>query len=121
APSAALADYLILWVDYALEQYVSGSLDERLRQLAHDPTRNAHYDTVTDRWSIDFDNGHCLVVGLHRQRPTPARGNPSALARRLIRVDGVAGWTVRLGVADAADVISAIRRTTSREESLLAY
>ena len=73
-----MADYLILWVDYALEQYlaldpdVSGSLDERLHQLAHDPTRNAHYDTVTDHWSIDFDNGHGLVGGQHRQRPTPA-------------------------------------------------
>jgi plasmid stabilization system protein ParE len=63
-----LADYLITWVDYALEQYlgldqhVSTQLNQQLRLLAQHPKSNAHYDPDTDRWTAEFDAGHGLVV-----------------------------------------------------------
>lgn len=63
-----MADYLIIWVDYAQEQFlaldqdVSTRLTERLRQLAADPKFDARYDSSTDRWSADFDSGNGLVV-----------------------------------------------------------
>lgn len=67
-PSDALADYLITWVDYALDQYlaldqtVSTQLDERLRLLARQPTGDALYDRATDHWSVEFDAGRGLVI-----------------------------------------------------------
>lgn len=73
-PSAALADYLVTWVDYATDQYlalnpqVRNPLDEQLRQLARDPTRDASYDRDTDHWSVDFDGGQGLVVYIANQQ-----------------------------------------------------
>lgn len=63
-----MADYLITWVDYALDQRLSleqpigTQLDERLRLIAQQPTRDAHYDQLTDHWTVEFDAGHGLVV-----------------------------------------------------------
>lgn len=69
-----MADDLIIWVDYATDQYLALSpdvrrhLDERLRQLAQDPTRDAFYDRDTDRWSVGCDNGQGLVVYIANQQ-----------------------------------------------------
>ena len=63
-----MSDYLITWVDHALEQYLSlaqqasTQLNERLHLLAQQPTNDAHYDPNTDHWTVDFDAGHGLVV-----------------------------------------------------------
>lgn len=63
-----MADYLIVWVDYAQEQYLSldegvaSRLTERVRALAADPRSDARYDARTDRWSADFDSGAGLIV-----------------------------------------------------------
>lgn len=66
--SAALAEYLISWVDYAVEQYrsldgnASNSLNERLRELAVNPTIGAHYDPGTDHWSATFNHGRGFIL-----------------------------------------------------------
>ena len=63
-----MADYLIIWVDHALQQYLalephaSTQVTEQLGQLARDPKTSAQYDAGTDRWSITFDSGRGLVV-----------------------------------------------------------
>ena len=63
-----MADYLIIWVDYAQDQYlaldpgISAQLDQRLRLLAADPKAGARYDIDTDRWSADFHAGQGLLV-----------------------------------------------------------
>lgn len=63
-----MADYLIVWVDYAQEQYLSLDQDvatrltERLRVLAADPKYEARYDTGTDRWSAHVDSEAGLIV-----------------------------------------------------------
>ena len=63
-----MADYLIIWVDYAKDQYLAldpdttARIDDRLRQLAADPTADAHYDPGTDRWSADFDAGNGFLL-----------------------------------------------------------
>ena len=63
-----MADYLIIWVDYAQDQYlsldpdISTPLDDRLRRLSADPKAGARYDASTDRWSADFDAGNGLLV-----------------------------------------------------------
>lgn len=63
-----MADYLILWVDYAQEQYLSLDEDtatrvnERLHLLAADPRLNTRYDDETDRWSAEFDSGAGLIL-----------------------------------------------------------
>ena len=63
-----MPDYLITWVDYALEQYLAlpeptrSRVDDALRMLAADPTGAGRYDPATDRWSLHFDTGQGLVV-----------------------------------------------------------
>jgi hypothetical protein len=63
-----LANYLITWVDYATDQYLSldpdlrKKLNQQLDQLAQDPTRDASYDRDTDRWSVEFDAGQGLII-----------------------------------------------------------
>lgn len=63
-----MADYLIIWVDHAQDQYlaldhdISAQVDDRLRRLADDPKAGARYDPGTDRWSADFDSGNGLLV-----------------------------------------------------------
>ncbi len=63
-----MADYLIVWVDYAQEQYLSFDQDvatrlsERLRALAADPKHHARYDPSADRWSAEFDSGTGLIL-----------------------------------------------------------
>jgi hypothetical protein len=62
-----LADYLVIWVDHATDQYLSLpqtrrlAIDDRLRRLARDPTEDATYDPETDRWSTEFDDGGLIV------------------------------------------------------------
>lgn len=69
-----MADYLITWVDYATDQYLAlntdlrNHLDEKLRGLTKDPTRDASYDRDTDHWSIEFDDGQGLVVYIVNQQ-----------------------------------------------------
>ena len=65
---------MITWVDYATDQYlaldpeVRRHLDEQLRRLAEDPTRDASYDRDTDHWSVEFDDGQGLVVYIANQQ-----------------------------------------------------
>lgn len=67
-PSDELADYLIIWADYALEQYlaldpqVNTQLNERLRRLAQQPKNDARYNRETDLWSADFDAARGFIV-----------------------------------------------------------
>ena len=69
-----MADYLITWVDYAVDQYlalnsqVRSRLDKQLHQLAQDPTHDASYDPGTDHWSAEFDGGQGLVVYITNQQ-----------------------------------------------------
>lgn len=65
-----MSDYLIVWVGYAVDQYLTlddiarAELDAHLTELARDPTTVASHDSATDHWSSDFGAGEGIVLSL---------------------------------------------------------
>ena len=63
-----MPDHLILWVDFATDQYLSlpedrkQAVDQRLRELATSPTERSVYDSDLDRWTTEFPGGLILYI-----------------------------------------------------------